>query len=66
MSTYSKDHKLAKLIVFFMVSALLITNRYYNVVILDVIAVFIWFFAVNPVGYAIEHFLDHEHKHEKV
>jgi hypothetical protein len=63
---YRKIHKLAKLVIFALVVLLLVINRVYNLLILDILAVALWFFGVNTVAYIIEHVLNLRHTHDKV
>lgn len=55
---YNADHKLAKCIVCAIVIGLLM----YHTLLTDIVAVVIWFFAVNPVQWAIEKIRHHRHK----
>lgn len=66
MSRYTKNHKLAKLIVCFIVTALMLLNREYNVIYLDVAAVIVWFWGVNFSAYIIEAVQGVEHEHDKL
>lgn len=66
MSDYDKDHLLAKLIIAIIVSVLLTISQLIGLpwsLILNVVAVFIWLFGVNPLGYLIETVRHHIHKH---
>ena len=60
---YDKVHHAAKVIVMAMVILLLILGRTYDTVIMDILAVAIWFFGVNLVAYIIESVLHFNHKH---
>jgi hypothetical protein len=64
MSNYSKDHKLAKLIMALIVCGLLYIDG--SLTLLQWSAVLIWVFGVNPIAYLIESVLKHPHKHDKV
>ncbi len=66
---YKKDHTIAKLIVAIIVSILITLAQLSSMpinLILNILAIFIWFFGVNPIGYAIESLLNHKHKHDKL
>ena len=69
MNSYDKDHLIAKLIIATIVTVLIslaqITALPYRMV-LNGLAVFIWFFGVNPMGYLIETILKHKHSHKKL
>jgi hypothetical protein len=66
-STYDKDHLIAKVIVATIVS-ILITLAQLSVLpyslLLNVAAVYVWFFGVNFTGHVIETILKHKHKHK--
>lgn len=69
MNTYDKDHKLAKLIIAIIVTMLITAAQLSGLpasLILNGVAVFVWFFGVNPLGYVIESIFKHEHKHSKL
>ena len=63
---YKQDHKIAKTIVCFLVISLLLLSRHYNLVYLDIIAVVVWMFGVNAIGYLIETIRGHQHRHDKI
>jgi hypothetical protein len=62
---YKFCHKLAKTITCFLVILLLITSRLTGWFALDILAVVVWFFGVNPIAYLIEHVNKWRHIHEK-
>lgn len=66
MSNYDVDHKIAKLIVACIVTALITAAQLSELpvsLILNGAAVFVWFFGVNTVGHIIESIRHHVHKH---
>ena len=63
---YDTIHKQAKFIICLLVSGLLVTSRLTDLWILDVFAVFIWFFGVNTVGYLLEELHHWKHRHNKL
>jgi len=69
MSNYEKDHLLAKFIIAAIVG-ILITSAQLSAMpitlILNVLAVYVWFFGVNPTAYLIETLKKHVHKHSKI
>lgn len=62
---YRKSHRIAKSIVCALVILMLILSRSYDYIAFDVLAVIIWFFGVNPIGYLVETVLHFKHKHPK-
>lgn len=60
---YAIDHKLAKVIVCAIVITLLLVNESGGR-LLDILAVVVWFFGINPTQYCIETFMKHKHKIE--
>lgn len=60
---YELCHTLAKLLVSFCVVLLLILSRNFEMVSLDIAAVIVWFFGVNPVAYCLESVLRFQHRH---
>ena len=60
---YRVDHWAAKLIVAIVVCSLLMAGRYSGYIAFDMIAVFVWLFAVNGVAHVIECIAHHKHKH---
>ena len=60
---YDKAHHIAKAIVFAIVVLLLVLARYFDLLVLDIAAVGVWFFMVNPIGYLVESVLHFNHKH---
>lgn len=69
MSEYKTDHVLAKLIIAVVVTTLITIAQVSGFpvsAILNGLAVFIWFFGVNPVAYLIEEIRGHAHKHDKL
>lgn len=69
MSNYDKDHLIAKAIVAVVVSILITAAQLADFpysLILNNIAVFVWFFGVNPTGYLIESICKHAHKHRRL
>lgn len=69
MSNYKQDHILAKLIIAIIV-AILITGAQISTMpislVLNAVAIFIWFFGVNPTAFIIESIRGHSHKHDKL
>jgi ACR3 family arsenite efflux pump ArsB len=69
MSDYKQDHVLAKLIIAIVV-AILITGAQISSMpislVLNIVAIFVWFFGVNPLAYLIEEIRGHSHKHDKL
>ena len=63
---YRQDHKIAKAIVFMLVVLCLVINREFDSMYIDILAVFIWLFGVNPIGYLVESIRHHSHNHDKV
>ena len=66
---YDKDHKIAKFIVCNIVVVLITLaqiNELPYSLILNGLAVYIWFFGVNPIGYLVETIKGHDHEHPKV
>lgn len=63
-SDYSRDHRLAKCIVMVIVISLVIVNRRFDLVALDILSVVVWFLGVNPTAWLIETVRGHEHKHD--
>lgn len=66
MKLYDKIHKTAKSIVFCGVVACLIAAKVSGLIVLDIVAVAIWFFGVNPVAYLLETFLHVKHQHNRI
>jgi|DEB0MinimDraft_10_1074344.scaffolds.fasta_scaffold00875_12 fatty acid desaturase len=69
MSNYKQDHVLAKLIIAVIVAILITGAQLSNMpisLILNISAVFVWFFGVNPLAYLIEEIRGHSHKHDKL
>jgi len=68
-STYGKDHKLAKLIISTIVGILITAAQLSEMpwsIGLNLAAVYVWFFGVNPMGYLIESVKRHPHSHDKI
>ena len=63
---YHRDHRLAKTIVCFLVVLFLVLGKITGWIIMDIIAVPIWFFGVNPIQYVIETLRHHKHKVRKL
>jgi len=63
---YERAHRTAKAIVCAMVIFLLILSRYFDTVVFDGMAVIVWFFGVNPIGYLVETVLHYKHRHKKI
>ena len=63
---YKMAHMCAKIIVFLLIVILLIVGRTYDIMFLDILAVAVWFFGVNPVAWAIEEALHIKHLHSKI
>lgn len=64
---YKQDHLIAKIIVAFIVSILVtiaMTSTFFISWICNVLAIFIWIFGVNPIGYIVETIRKHSHNHE--
>ena len=64
MSIYRKTHILSKLIVCILVVILMILGRVTNFIVLDIIAIVIWFFGVNLIGWLIEEAKHIKHNHK--
>jgi len=58
---YRRAHYIAKAIVCAIVILLLLMD----IRILDMIAVIVWFFGINPIGYVVENVLHFKHRHNK-
>ncbi len=63
---YKQDHKIAKFLVCFTVVLLMVLNKRFDVLYLDVAAVIIWFFGVNTTAYVVEALRHHSHKHDRI
>ena len=63
---YKYAHKFAKFITCMIVIMLLVMNRHYHTIYLDVAAVTIWFFGINPIAYIIEEINGWAHRHDKL
>ena len=69
MNAYNQDHKLAKFIVCNLVIILISLAQMLELpysLILNALAVYAWFFGVNPLGYLIESIKGHNHGHDKL
>jgi hypothetical protein len=66
LGDYDKDHKIAKVIVCSTVIALLVINRSLDSVYLDVFAVVVWFFGINPIARLLEIVFKHSKKHDLI
>lgn len=66
MSEYDKVHRTAKVITCTLVVAVMCLAKYYEVFTLEVIAIIIWFFGVNPVAYLIEEVKQMRHRHKRL
>lgn len=66
MTNYQKNHKLAKFISYFLVISLLLINGQLNYILIDCLAVTIWFWGINPMGYVIETIRNQEHEHDQL
>lgn len=64
MSRYCQNHKLAKLIMALIVCGLLAFDG--SLSLLQWMAVLVWVFGVNPIGYFIETLRKHPHEHDKI
>lgn len=62
---YDKVHHWAKAIVCTSVIILILLGRHLDIICIDVAAVVIWFFGVNPVAYVIESVLKLKHRHSR-
>lgn len=63
---YDLTHKIAKLIVFSINTALLLISEKTNLTVVLLIVNFTYFFGVNTVAYMLESILNLKHKHDKV
>lgn len=63
---YKQDHTIAKTVIFCIVVLLLVVNRDLDMVELDILAVFVWLFGVNPIAYLVESLRKHPHNHDKI
>ena len=65
-SFYKQDHKIAKAIVYLMIVVLLVLNKHFDLLYLDVLAVSLWFWCINSIAYVIETIRGHSHNHDKL
>lgn len=69
LNTYGRDHLVAKFIVASVVACLITGAQVSEMpwsIALNLAAVYIWFFGINPVAYIVEWVLKHPHLHNKL
>jgi hypothetical protein len=61
---YKQDHKIAKILALLIVFTLLYFDG--TLTLLNGLAILVWFFGINSIGYVVEAIRGHDHNHDGV